>query len=195
MSSQQPYLSTNIGERRRLFACSAVAVLVFIVDESEQVLLLAHPRRQGMWEVVNGSLEAEETLLAAALRETREEVGPDVRVRPLGVVHAYTFHFDENVPYMLSLGYLMAYEGGAIQPGDDMRGSRFRWWGLEEIAEASVQIIVPPNQKWLMKRAVELYRLWKEQTVELQPELSFTAKNKYALSADPETERAASHPS
>ena len=179
MSAQQPYLATNIGERRRLFVCSAVAVLVFIVNEAEKILLLAHPRRKGMWEVVNGSLEAEETLLAAALRETREEVGPDVRVRPLGAVHAYTFHFDENVPYMLSLGYLMAYEGGAIQPGDDMRDSQFRWWNLEEMAEASVQIIVPPNQKWLMQRAVELYRLWKEQTVELQPELSFTAKNKY----------------
>ena len=181
MSPQQPYLTTTIGSRQRRFACSAAAVLVFIVNGEEKILLLAHPQRKGMWEVVNGSLEAEETVLAGALREVREEIGPEVRFRPLGTVHVSTFHFDENVRYMISLSYLMAYEGGEIQPGDDMRGSQFRWWSLEELVDESIKIIVPPDQKWLMGRAVELYRLWKDQTVELQPPLSPVARNKYSL--------------
>ena len=178
MPAQQLYITTVDGRRR--FACSAVAVLVFIVNERQEILLLAHPRRKGWWEVVNGALEAGETILACALRETREEAGP-IKVRPLGTLHASTFHYDENVQYMVSLCYLMAYEGGQVQPGDDMAGSRFRWWSLEELADESVRVIVPPDQKWLVRRAVELYRLWKGQAVELEPEPSLAARNKYAL--------------
>lgn len=98
-------------------------VLAFIVNEAEEILLLAHPERKGAWEVVNGLLESGETILAGALREIREEAGPGLRVRPLGTVHAYTFHYDENVPYMVGLCYLMAYGGGNVEPGDDMYGS------------------------------------------------------------------------
>ena len=52
----------------------------------------------------------------------------------------------------------MAYEGGQVQPGDDMLGSRFRWWSLEELADEDVEIHVP-SEKWIIERAVELYRL------------------------------------
>lgn len=47
-----------------------------------------------------------------ALREVREEAGPDLRVRPLGVVHASTFAYDDRVRRMISVVYLMAHEGG-----------------------------------------------------------------------------------
>jgi len=167
MPSQQPYITTANGRRR--FACSPVAILVFIVNEQEEVLLLAHPKRGGSWEVVNGALEAGETLVEGALRETREEAGEEVRVRPLGTVHISTFHYDENVRYMLSVGYLMAYEGGKIQPGADMAGSRYKWWGSQDLAK--VEMLIPPDGKWLIERAVELYRMWRGREVELQPEL------------------------
>lgn len=169
MLSQQPHITTADGKRR--FACSSVAILVFIVNEQEEVLLLAHPKRGGSWEVVNGALEAGETVLEGALRETREEAGEEVRVRPLGTVHISTFHYDENVRYMLSVGYLMAYEGGGIQPGDDMAGSRYSWWGLDDLMDERVKVLIPPDGKWLIERAVELYRVWRGREVELQPEL------------------------
>jgi ADP-ribose pyrophosphatase YjhB (NUDIX family) len=121
--------------------------------------------------VVNGALEAGETILDGALRETREEVGEEVRVQPLGSVHVSTFHYDENVKYMLSVGYLMAYEGGRIQPGDDMAGSQYKWWSLEELADENVKILIPPEEKWLLERAVELHRVWKGKDVDLQPAL------------------------
>jgi 8-oxo-dGTP diphosphatase len=142
-----------------------------MVNDREEVLLHSHPKRQGGWEMVNGALEAGETLLEGALRETREEVGAGVRVRPLGTVHVSSFHYDESVEYMLSVSYLMAYEGGEIEPGSDMAGSAYRWWSLAELEEGAVRLIVPPGQKWLLERAVELYRLWRERDVELQPEL------------------------
>jgi 8-oxo-dGTP pyrophosphatase MutT (NUDIX family) len=174
MSNSQPHITTVDGKRS--FACFPAAVLVFVVNEREEVLLLSHPQRKGRWEVVNGALEAGETVLEGALREAREEIGEDVRVRPLGAFHASTFHYDEAVQYVLSLCYLMAYEGGGIRPGDDMLGSEYRWWSLGDLADGSVQLIVPPRQKWLVERAVELYRLWKEQHVELYPGLDPSAR-------------------
>ena len=179
MSSQQPYVTTSDGKRQ--FACSPVAVLVFIINEEEKVLLLAHPKRRGAWEVVNGALEAGETVLACALREAGEEAGPQVRLRPLGVLHAATFYFDPSVQYMISLCYVMAYEGGPIQPGDDMAGSAFRWWSVAELADESARLIVPPDQKWLVRRAIEVYRLWKDEQVVLQREIRLEDGNKYTL--------------
>lgn len=173
MPSQQPYVTTVDGKRR--FACSPVAVLVFIVNEREEVLLLAHPKRKGGWEVVNGALEAGETVLEAALRETREEVGPDIQIHPLGTVHVSTFHYDQKVQYMLSVGYLMAYESGEVQPGDDMEGSEYRWWSLEELTGEELRLIIPPGGKWLIGRAVDLYRLWREEVVH-QPGFDLTVR-------------------
>ena len=48
-----------------------LSVLAFVVNEKEEILLLAHPKREGGWEVVNGALEAGETVLEGALRETK----------------------------------------------------------------------------------------------------------------------------
>ena len=161
--NHQPVVTDVSG---RQFACFPVGILIFIVNEEEEILLLAHPERKDEWEIVKGGLEAGETILQAALRETREEVGPDVQVRPLGTVHAMTVRQDENVAQTIGLFYLLAYEGGAIQPGDDMLGSQFRWWGLEELADERVKVIVP-SEKWIIERAVELYRLWKDQEEEV----------------------------
>lgn len=179
MPNQQPLIPDASG--RRMFACSAAGVLAFIVDPEEHLLLLAHPRRNGEWEVVNGALDAEETILEGVLREIREEVGPAVRVRPLGTVHAYTFRYDEAVQFLISIAYVVAYEGGPIDPGDDMRGSQYRWWRLDELNAESVKLIVPRDQKWMAARAIELYRLWKDQSVDLQPASDPTARTKYTL--------------
>ena len=157
MPGQQPAVTDSEGRR---FACFPVAVLVFIVDEAERILFLSHPEQRDAWQIVKGALEAGETILEGALRETREEVGPDVQVRPLGTVHASTAQ--DSDARAIGLFYLMAYEGGQIQPGDDMRGSQFRWWNLKELETESVEIVVP-SEKWIVERAVELYRLWKEQ--------------------------------
>lgn len=148
--------SPTIG---RSFACFAGAALVFVVDSQERILLLSNTRSGGRWEVINGAYEAGESLLDGALRELHEEAGPAVRVKPLGVVHAYTHHFDEGVQ-MISVAYLAAYLGGEVIPGDDMAGSAVGWFSADEIAAPEFPLLVPA-QKWLAGRAVELYRLWR----------------------------------
>ena len=162
----QPIIPSVDGKRQ--FAAFAAAVVAFIVDEQERLLLLAHPKRAGAWEVISGALEAEETVLDGVLRETREEAGPHIQVRPLGPVHIASFRYDDNVPHMLSLNYLLAYEGGVIEPGDDMTGSEYRWWTLAEL-EASESNVIIPRDLWLLRRAIELYRLWQDTDFNLQP--------------------------
>jgi NADH pyrophosphatase NudC (nudix superfamily) len=158
MSTHQPFLTTIQGIR--CFACSAVAVQAIILNAAEQVLLLSSPtkNRPDEWQIISGALEAAETILAGVLREVREEAGPHLQVRPLGVVHAQTFHFDAHVPYMIGLYYLLASEGSEVQPGDDMRDARFRWWSLEELTTAPVRLH-PSTQLWMLHRAVVLYRV------------------------------------
>lgn len=167
MSNLQPFITNKKGTRR--FACSAVALQAVVVNPEEKTLLLSSPTRNpnGAWQVVSGALEAGETVLEGTLREAREELS-NIRVRPLGTIHVQTFHYDENVQYMIAIYYLLAYEGGEVQPGDDMQGSQYRWWSLAELNDEKVNIVVPPGQKWILERAIELYRLWKGQTRELQ---------------------------
>jgi len=179
MPNQQPPITDVTG--RRQFACSPAAVLAFIVNEQEQVLLLAHPKRARGWEVINGALEAHETVLEGVLREIREEAGSDLRLRPLGTVHVYTFRYDDNAQYMLSIGYLLAYEGGDVRPGSDMAGSAWRWWGVEDLGREQAELLVPSGGRWMLRRATELYRLWRDQRADLQPRAATEGDAKYGL--------------
>ncbi len=147
--------------KKRPFATSAVALQAIIVDEKERVLLLSSPVRNasGEWQVISGGLEAGETVLDGVLREAVEEAGPEVAIRPLGVVHAQTFHYDANVQFMIGIYYLLAFEGGRVVPGDDMVGSEYRWWSIAELETSEISFHASTHL-WMLKRAVELYRIW-----------------------------------
>ncbi len=85
------------------------------------------------------------------------------------MVHAYSFPYDDNdVEFMISLMFLFAYEGGDIVPGDDMSGSQAKWWDLDDF-ENSDERLIAPAESWIARRAVELYPIWKNQSVSLQP--------------------------
>jgi len=79
---------------------------------------------------------------------------------------------------MLSVAYLLAFEGGEIQPGDDMEGSEYRWWSLDEMASEDVELIIPPDEIWLLARAVDLYRLWKQEDAADQPGFDLSNRGK-----------------
>lgn len=176
MAPDQRVIASSAG---RSFATYPAAVVVPIVNGQEELLLLENPRRRGWWEPVNGGVDAGETLLGAALREVREEVGPDLQVRPLGVVHAATFAYDALIEHVISVTYLMAHESGTPVPGDDMRGSRARWATLDEIESEDLRLVPPFDQAWLRRRTIELFRLWRlAPEVPLQGPLSDTGWNK-----------------
>ncbi|MAG35686.1 MAG: hypothetical protein CL878_05505 [Dehalococcoidia bacterium] len=164
MSSQQSSAGASSGTRR--FARYPVAVLAIIVNEREELLLF---RRQRFWEVISGGLEANETVLEGALREVREEAGPEMQARPLGTVHTESFFLDAQAPYMVSVSFLLAYEGGPIRPGSDMAGSQYRWWSVAALQSERIPLRPPLDRPWLWERAVELYRLWRHHNLDLDP--------------------------
>jgi 8-oxo-dGTP pyrophosphatase MutT (NUDIX family) len=158
---------TTTAANGRVFACSPAAVLGMIVDDDERFLLLEHPTEPG-WQIVNGGLEADETVLDGARREVREEAGPWLRVRPLGVVHVCTWRYDDGVTHMIDVTYLFHATGGHVVPGDDMAGSAVRWASLEEIESGAVRVTIP-EETWMFRRGLQLFRLWRdEEPVTLQ---------------------------
>jgi len=161
MSSQQPVI-VAAGPRQRRFATSAVAIQAIIINQDKEILLLSSPSRKQGWQLVSGALEANETLLDGTLREVYEELGTNIQVRPLGTVHVETFHYDEQVQFMLSINTLFAYQGGEIIPGDDMIGSEFRWWPLTDLDNNTLKFHASVKL-WMLKRAVDLYQLWLNQ--------------------------------
>ena len=59
-----------------------------------------------------------------------------------------------------------------------MHGSEYRWWRLEDLASPEVELIIPPGEKWLMARAVDLYRIWNIQDVALQSGFDLSVRGK-----------------
>ena len=161
MTSSQPEL---VGANGRRFAGFAAAVLVFIIDPStRRFLLLSSPPKRGRpgWEVVNGGLEAGESLLEGVRREVAEEAGPEVRLQVLGSVHSWTWRYDDQVTHMLSLAFVASYQGGTVVPGDDMAGSAVRWASIDEIRSMAVagEALIPEDV-WIFERALQCFDLW-----------------------------------
>lgn len=166
MNTKQPVV---LSERGRLFPTAPIAVQAVVLNEHTQILMLSSPRRNGAngWQIISGGLEAGETVIAGVLREVREEAGP-VKVRPLGVLHAQSFHYDRAVQFMIGITFLLAFEGGAVVPGDDMQDAVHRWWPLAELereSAAGAVVIHPSTRLWILRRAVNSFHRWSEEGV------------------------------
>ena len=81
---------------------------------------------------------------------------------------------------MISICYLLAYEGGEVRPGSDMTNSEFCWADIADIDSGKIKMGVPRDHAWVLKRAVQLYHLWKNEDIPiLQAPLDASRKNKY----------------
>lgn len=159
MSNNHPIVIAKSG---REFVATPLALVAVIVREDERILMLSSPRYPDQWEPVSGAYDGDETVIEGLLREIREEAGDDIRVRPLCTIHACTFSYDESVRYMISICYLLAYEGGEVVPGDDMVGSDVKWMSVDEIENGVYGVIIPPEQLWIYRRAVDLFQMLKD---------------------------------
>ncbi len=136
-------------------ACFPATVLAFIVDTYDRYLLLRRPGQPG-WEVVNGALQAGETVTEALTRELRVQLGEQFQAVYLGVLDTFTFVFDANLPPSIHVCCLLRYQGGDIAPGRAHRGVESRWW--EPIEVDSIDLAVPRARWDLLSKAVEQSR-------------------------------------
>ncbi|GAB1420691.1 hypothetical protein MASR2M15_08030 [Anaerolineales bacterium] len=167
-----------VSAKGRSFPTYAVGLMAFIINPQLQFLFLKQPQRRG-WEVVNGGLEADETLLEGMYREIKEEAGPDIQVKPITTLHAMNFKYDDTIPKMISITYLFEYTGGQVIPGDDMRGSEVTWASYDDIASGSIELIAPYKKDWLFEHATFLYQSMRPLEISQFIEDPSQARSKY----------------
>lgn len=106
-----------------------------VVWRAGRVLLVrrAKPPRAGQWSLPGGAQELGETVVEAARREVREEVGLELeRVELLTVVDSITRDPDGAVRWHYTLVDLSAEAAqGEARPGSD--AAELAWFTLEEI--------------------------------------------------------------
>jgi hypothetical protein len=52
-----------------------------------------------------------------------------------------------------------------------MRDAEYRWWSIDELSAARI-LFHPSTPPWVLRRAVDLFRCWKDQpAAPLQPAL------------------------
>jgi 8-oxo-dGTP pyrophosphatase MutT (NUDIX family) len=156
------------ADGQREFSCFPAAILGFVINADDEILVLSHPDRDGGWEVINGAVEEGESPVAALLREVSEEAGPDVRIRPVASVHTWLHRFDPAVPAMVSIAYVATYLGGDVVPGSDMAKSEVRWVSLREVQSGKLPLLVP-SQSWIFQRALAVHAIFKDEQVVLEP--------------------------
>ncbi|HUQ39506.1 MAG TPA: NUDIX domain-containing protein [Acidimicrobiales bacterium] len=170
LTSHQPEIVAVNGRR---FAAFAAAVLVFVIDSAgegaERILLLRSPRTP-RWQIVNGGVEAGETLAAAAVREVAEEAGADLQIRLLGSCHTSSWRYDDVVTRMISTFWVAEYLGGEAVGGDDMVDSEVAWLTIDEVDALIEDPGLIPEETWVFRRALDCYRSWRGDDVELQPD-------------------------
>ncbi len=149
---RHPQIKTAAGQS---FPCFPVSILAFVVDTWDRCLLLRRPGQPG-WEVINGTLQAGETVPEAVTREIRQKAGAAVQAVYLGVLDAFTFVFDANLPPAITICCLMRYRGGEIELAGDVRGADHHWW---ETSQVDLLDLAVPRNRWdLLIRAGEMAR-------------------------------------
>lgn len=122
-----------------------VSVLVLIHTPALEILLLERAAHPGFWQSVTGSQEGDETLVATALRETKEETGLTARAEDLidwqlanryeifpEWRHRYPPGVVKNVEHVFSLPLAGAGEI-TVAPGEHLG---YRWLPWREAARA-----------------------------------------------------------
>jgi ADP-ribose pyrophosphatase YjhB (NUDIX family) len=139
---------------RRRFARFPVGVAMTVVDDRGRILLFEDPD-SGSLEIPSGAVEDGETIIEAVRRELTEELGPWCTWHPIATVHTYTIRYDAKTD-LISVVYLVAYDGGNVMPSDDASGSVARWVGRRELKAIRDRINVP-SEPWILERALELW--------------------------------------
>ena len=124
---------------------------VLIYDETTQECLLIRrsatdPHRPNQWDIPGGSLEANESVEQAVVRETKEEVGLELNSRPV-LVHAFSEAYDPpSQPDYVS--WLFFVNIVASKP-DVILSSEHNAFSWSSLIEAKTKIVYSRQQRFI----------------------------------------------
>jgi 8-oxo-dGTP pyrophosphatase MutT (NUDIX family) len=112
------------------------SVSVLPVDQVGRLLLVRHAGHHDGWGVLGGAIDVGESPAEAAIRETREEIGFEVRlVRLIDVLGGPDYEIrypnGDRTAYVTAV-YEAAIIGGSVVVGDEL--SDVAWFSPEELS-------------------------------------------------------------
>jgi 8-oxo-dGTP diphosphatase len=125
-----------------------VGVGVLLVDEFDRILLTLRDRlpEAGCWSIVGGKVDYLETLEQCAVRETREEVGVEIRLVRLLCVTDH--HVPQEGQHWVSPAYLGQVLAGEALNCEPEKTRQICWFPLVEL---------PPNLTITARNAIQAY--------------------------------------
>ena len=137
MSAHVERLRAAVGHELLLIP----SVSVLPVDDTGRVLLVRHAGHHDGWAVLGGAVEIGESPAETAIREAREEIGADIRLKKLldvlgGPDYEVTYPNGDRVAYVTSV-----YEAEVIAgvPGAaDGELSDVAWFGPSDLSRLMV---------------------------------------------------------
>jgi ADP-ribose pyrophosphatase YjhB (NUDIX family) len=118
---------------RKLVGRPAARLVVSVaILQGDRVVMVREGRahKRGEWNLPAGRVDAAESILDAAIRETREESGLTIRLRSLGGIYIYTSRLGEDVVRFNFIAEALA--GDLTADGDEIL--EVRWMTLDEVA-------------------------------------------------------------
>ncbi|MBU1878402.1 MAG: NUDIX domain-containing protein, partial [Chloroflexi bacterium] len=114
-----------------------------VLDEAGG-LLLVHREDNGYWALPGGHLEYGESLVQAAVRETREETGLEVQIISLSGVYSAPFpdgFVVNEVNQVVVAAFICRMAGGQLRPGPETTDAAF--FPVDALPEPIMPIHVP----------------------------------------------------
>ncbi len=139
-----PYCKSDLIEKNKFYVCKKndhktyknnipAAAIVLIKEGKVLLSRRAIEPRKGKWDVIGGFIEAGETPIDAAKRETLEE--SNLKIEILDQIGLYMDKYKYNGDFLdVMLIYFVAkIIGGKEQPADDV--SELKWFDINNLPE------------------------------------------------------------
>ena len=137
MSAHVKRLRAAVGHELLLIP----SVSVLPVDDAGRVLLVRHAGHHDGWAVLGGAVEIGESPAETAIREAREEIGADIRLKKLldvlgGPDYEVTYPNGDRVAYVTSVYEAEVIAGGPAVADSEL--SDVAWFGPSDLSQLTV---------------------------------------------------------
>jgi 8-oxo-dGTP pyrophosphatase MutT (NUDIX family) len=141
--------------RRDLLIVERTAARLVVIDAADRILLLhvqdlSNPRAGTAWELPGGGMETDETFVAAATRELREETGLEVRPewieaprwrRQIEYVYRGVCRHQSELVAVVRISEAAPSTYDSLRVGAEKEDViEARWWSMEQIMTSSERL-------------------------------------------------------